>query len=146
MLVKYSLGLDVSSKDIKACLVSIDKEQSVKVKSSKTILNTKRVWTSYMNGSIGGVVLLKFLRQFAWKQLEFIMKPALIFFMKKVIRYQYYFLIKPNDICKFGFKSKNDNIDAKGLTRMGAEQKWNLGNHLCLFFERWKRDFSGTNF
>jgi transposase len=42
MIVKYSLGLDVSSKDIKACLTTIDHQQHVKVKSSKTILNSKK--------------------------------------------------------------------------------------------------------
>lgn len=41
MIIKYSVGLDVSSKDIKLCITSIDFSQDVKVLSRLTILNTK---------------------------------------------------------------------------------------------------------
>uniref|UniRef100_UPI00261F8C36 IS110 family transposase n=1 Tax=uncultured Polaribacter sp. TaxID=174711 RepID=UPI00261F8C36 len=42
MNLKYSVGLDVSSKKIDACISVIDQRQRVIVKSSKKILNTKK--------------------------------------------------------------------------------------------------------
>ena len=41
-MLKYSVGLDVSSKDIHACISAIDAEQRVKVISSKVINNTPK--------------------------------------------------------------------------------------------------------
>jgi hypothetical protein len=41
-MLKYSVGLDVSSKDIHACISAIDAEQKVKVISSKVINNTSK--------------------------------------------------------------------------------------------------------
>ena len=41
-MLKYSVGLDVSSKDIHACISAIDEEQNVKVISSKVINNTSK--------------------------------------------------------------------------------------------------------
>lgn len=42
IMLKYSVGLDVSSKDIHACISVIDAEQRVKVVSSKVINNTPK--------------------------------------------------------------------------------------------------------
>ncbi len=41
-MLKYSVGLDVSSKDIHACISAIDAEQKVTVISSKVINNTPK--------------------------------------------------------------------------------------------------------
>src|SRR5215203_5436768 len=41
-MLKYSVGLDVSSKDIHACISFIDLEQRVKVISSKVINNSPK--------------------------------------------------------------------------------------------------------
>lgn len=40
-MLKYSVGLDVSSKSINGCLSSIDKGQKVNVKSTQTFPNSK---------------------------------------------------------------------------------------------------------
>lgn len=124
MIVKYSLGLDVSSKDIKACLATIDHEQHVKVKSSKTIANTQK----------GMHELLAWIKKW-YSQSE---APLSVCMEATGVYHENcaYFLhdkgfsvsiVLPNKAKKYiqaiGIKSKNDSIDAKGLAQMGAEQK-----------------------
>ena len=46
MNLKYSVGLDVSSKKINACMSIIDEKQKVVVKSSCIIANTKKGFES----------------------------------------------------------------------------------------------------
>ena len=41
MYLKFSVGLDVSSKKVDACISTIDYNQTVKVKSSCSISNSK---------------------------------------------------------------------------------------------------------
>jgi transposase len=135
MIVKYSLGLDVSSKDIKACLATIDNEQHVKVKSSKTIANTKK----------GMNELLAWIKK--WYSdlgipLSVCMEATGVYHENCA-----YFLydngfnvsiVLPNKAKKYlqaiGIKSKNDTIDAKGLAQMGAEQKLEVWEPMGTFY------------
>ena len=124
MIIKYSVGLDVSSKDIKFCITSIDCSQEIKVLSRLTILNTKT----------------GFLQAVAWmNQWHKEKKIPLVLCMEATGVYHencaYFFydkgyrisVVLPNKSKKYlqclGLKSKNDEIDAQGLSQMGAEQK-----------------------
>jgi transposase len=124
MILKYSVGLDVSSKDIKFCITTIDYSQEVKVLSRLTILNTKA-------GFLQAIVWMN-----QWHKEK---KIPLVLCMEATGVYHencaYFFydkgyrvsVILPNKSKKYleclGLKSKNDEIDAEGLSQMGAEQK-----------------------
>ena len=128
MNLKYSVGLDVSSKKIDASISVIDERQKVVVKSSTQIANTKKGFENLEHW------ILKH------KKEEI---PVVVCMEATGIYHEncaYYLyekgfdtsIILPNKAKKYleaiGLKSKNDSIDAKGLAQMGAEQ--------CL--ERWQ--------
>lgn len=122
-MLKYSIGLDIASQKISACISIIDTLQKVTVKSTRTISNT----------------LAGFTELDSWIQKHFKDKsiPLVICMEATGIYYEncalYLFrkgytvsVILPNKAKKYmqslGLKSKNDTIDAKGLAQMGAEQ------------------------
>lgn len=127
MNLKYSVGLDVSSKKIDACMSIIDEKQKVVVKSSTQIANTKKGFEN--------------LEQWILKHKKEEI-PVVVCMEATGIYHEncaYYLfekgfgtsIILPNRAKKYleaiGLKSKNDSIDAKGLAQMGAEQcleKW----------------------
>ena len=128
MNLKYAVGLDVSSKKIDACMSIIDEKQRVVVKSSTQITNTRKGFEN--------------LAQWIIKHKKEDI-PVVICMEATGIYHEncaYYLfekgfdtsIILPNKAKKYleaiGLKSKNDSIDAKGLSRMGAEQ----------FLERWQ--------
>lgn len=123
MYLKFSVGLDVSSKKVDACISTIDYHQTVKVKSSCSISNSK---SGFLN-------LVKWIDK--WTKKESI--PIAICVEATGVYHEelaYYLdgagyrvsIILPNKAKKYlqsiGLKSKNDKIDAKGLAQMGAEQ------------------------
>ena len=134
MNLKYSVGLDVSSKKINACMSVIDDKQKVVVKSSTIICN-----------SLKGFATLE----------EWILKhkkeeiPVVVCMEATGIYHENcaYFMhakdfnvsiILPNKAKKYleaiGLKSKNDSIDAKGLSQMGAEQCLEFWQPMGTFF------------
>jgi transposase len=134
MNLKYSVGLDVSSKKIDASISVIDEKQKVTIKSSKKILNTKKGFESLKDWIIK-------------HQKETI--PVVICMEATGIYHEncaYYLydkgfsvsIILPNKAKKYleclGLKSKNDSIDAKGLSQMGAEQCLETWEPMGVFF------------
>ena len=122
MNLKYSVGLDVSSRKIDACISIIDERQKVVVKSSTQIANTRKGFEN--------------LEQWILKHRKEEI-PVVICMEATGIYHEncaYYLfekdfqvsIILPNKAKKYleaiGLKSKNDSIDAKGLAQMGAEQ------------------------
>jgi transposase len=128
MVLKISVGLDVSSKKVDACLSTIDNNQTVKVKSSLCIDNSK---SGFLN-------LIQWIQKWAKKEdvpMSICLEATGVYHENLA----YYLddagcqisIVLPNKAKKYlqslGLKSKNDKIDAKGLARMGAEQnlqKW----------------------
>lgn len=123
MNLKISVGLDVSSKKVDACISTIDHTQRVKVKSSCSIVNS----------NAGFLKLVQWIRK--WEDKATI--PIVICVEATGVYHEnlaYYLdnagyrvsIILPNKAKKYlqslGLKSKNDRIDAKGLAQMGAEQ------------------------
>ena len=123
MVLKYSVGLDVSSKDIKVCMSSIDEKQAVKVISTCTISNS-------LSGFKSLATWIKRLHKSAAQPVVVCMEATGVYHENCA----YYLhthdfsvsIILPNKAKKYlqaiGLKSKNDAIDAKGLAQMGAEQ------------------------
>ena len=134
MNLKYSVGLDVSSKKINSCISIIDDRQKVSVKSSSVISNT-------ING-------FKSLQDWISKHKKEDL-PVVICMEATGIYHEncaYYLfeqgfdvsIILPNKAKKYleaiGLKSKIDSIDAKGLSQMGAEQCLDTWQPMGTFF------------
>jgi transposase len=134
MNLKYSVGLDVSSKKINACISVIDEKQKVITKSSTVISNTLKGFSS--------------LEEWIIKHKKETI-PVVICMEATGIYHEncaYYLygkgfdvsIILPNKAKKYleaiGLKSKNDSIDAKGLSQMGAEQCLELWEPMGTFF------------
>ncbi len=134
MNLKYSVGLDVSSKKINACISVIDDKQKVIAKSSTVISNTLKGFSSLEEW------ILKHKKETI---------PVVICMEATGIYHEncaYYLygkafdvsIILPNKAKKYleaiGLKSKNDSIDAKGLSQMGAEQCLELWEPMGTFF------------
>lgn len=134
MNLKYSVGLDVSSKKINACISVIDEKQKVTVKSSTIITNTRK----------GFIALEQWIIKHKKESI-----PVVICMEATGIYHEncaYYLfenglavsIILPNKAKKYleaiGLKSKNDSIDAKGLAQMGGEQCLELWQPMGTFF------------
>ena len=124
MEMKYCLGLDLSKKDFKACLVSVDDQQETKVKASRTFLNRPS----------GFEQLWKWMEQKRKKSLPFdVVIEATGVYHENLSWYLHQksevniSIVLPNRskayMSSLGHKSKNDKVDAKGLAVMGATQK-----------------------
>jgi transposase len=134
-MAKYSIGLDVSSKKINACLSFIDDMQNVKVISSKVINNTKKGFEEL-------IIWGKKHRKDENYGLIIGMEATGIYYEECA----YYLFSKgysvvvvlPNKAKKYmqamGLKSKNDIIDAKGLAQMFAERQFDLWQPMGKFF------------
>jgi len=123
-MIKYSLGIDVASKKFDVCLSVIHIDQSIKIIGSR----------GFPNNDSGFSNLIEWLKKKHKNKdtpLVICMEATGIYYEKLAL-----FLsdaafdvsvILPNKAKKYlqslGLKSKNDKIDAKGLARMGAEQK-----------------------
>lgn len=124
MILKYSVGIDISFKTFSVCIVTYDDCQKIKVKGSKKFTNTKGGFNDFKNWYIS-----------KYKQPEI----AIHFCMEATGVYhenlahflhgegQRVAIILANKARKFldslGLKSKNDPIDARGLAQMGAERQ-----------------------
>lgn len=134
-MLKYSLGLDISSREIHCCLSTIDSRQKVTVKASRKIVNTTKgfrdleVWVTRH-----------------WKQKEV---PLVICMEATGVYYENCAIylsnagfsvsvLLPNYAKKYlqasGVKSKNDKIDAQGLAQMGAEKSLELWEPISEFY------------
>jgi transposase len=134
MNLKYSVGLDVSSKKINACISIIDEKQKVAVKSSCVIANTIKgfenlqEWINkHKKESIPVVVCMEATGIYH--------ENCAYYLFEKGFDVS---IILPNKAKKYleaiGLKSKNDSIDAKGLSQMGAEQCLETWQPMGTFF------------
>ena len=127
MILKYSVGLDVGSKQVHACISTIDHNQEVKVKSTCSIDNSRKGFL--------------FLKRWITKHSEEKSIPLVICIEATGVYHEnlsYYLvdegfnlsIVLPNKAKKYlqaiGIKSKNDKIHAIGLAQMGAEQNLKL--------------------
>ena len=135
MNLKYCVGLDIASKKIDVCISVIDDSQKVKVISSRSFVNsvagfkTMEEWVS---------------KNHKEKQVDLVLcmeatgvyhENCALYFFEKGFKTS---IILPNKakhyLISLGLKSKNDKIDARGLSRMGAEQCLGLWEPMGKFF------------
>lgn len=134
MNLKYSVGLDVSSKKINACFSIIDEKQKVIFKSSTVICNTLK----------GFSVLEEWILKHKKEVIPLVICMEATGIYHENCAYYLYekgfdvSIILPNKAKKYleaiGLKSKNDSIDARGLSQMGAEQCLELWEPMGTFF------------
>lgn len=135
MILKYSVGLDVSSKDLKANICTIDHQQSVKVKASGTFLNTidgfsklKQWITKHHKEKECSLCVCMEATGIYHEQCAYSLHSSgfrvSIILPTKAKRY----------LQSLGLKSKNDSIDARGLAQMGAEQQLTAWEPVGTFF------------
>lgn len=121
--LKYTIGADVSKKEIVCCLSTINEEQEVQVRATHKFVNSlqgfksmllwagkhmkERLPVNYVMEATG-----VYHERFAWF-LHQNDKTVCILLPNKAKSW-----LKAN-----GMKSKNDSIDAKGLAKIGAERK-----------------------
>ena len=135
MNLKYSVGLDIASKKIDICISVIDNNQMVKVVSSKSFLNTLNGFKDMEQWII---------KNHKEKEVQLVLcmeatgvyhENCALFFSERKYKTS---IILPNKakhyLISLGLKSKNDSIDAKGLSKMGAEQCLELWQPMGKFF------------
>jgi transposase len=125
--LKYSVGNDISKDKFDACISVIDSEQRVKIIASRTFDNLQwgfKEYYEWVNNKCKISIPVVFIMEATGIYYE-----SLAFFLHK--KGCYLSVVLPNKSKKYmqsiGFKSKNDKIDANGLSRMAAEQcleKW----------------------
>ncbi|MDP9079297.1 MAG: IS110 family transposase [Bacteroidota bacterium] len=134
-MLKYSLGIDISKKDIYACLSAIDAKQQVKVKAS----------SKFSNQTHGFKDLISWLNRHKKESdipLVTTMEATGVYYencalslFKAGFEVAVVLPTKAKNYMKaVGLKTKNDKIDAAGLARMGAEQCLELWCPLDEFF------------
>lgn len=128
MILKYSVAADISHKDFKSCIVTIDSEQQIKVKASRKFDNSASGFKAfkqwYEKNHKDSNIPMHFCMEATGVYHE-----ELAYFLhdeKKRVS-----ILLANNAKKFleslGQKTKNDKIDAQGLAQMGAERalkKW----------------------
>lgn len=134
-MLKYSLGMDASKKDIHVCLSVIDSKQQVKVKASSKFTNSFQGFTDLL------VWLNKHKKESDTPLVSVIEATGVyyegcaLFLFKAGLDVA---VVLPNKAKKYfealGLRSKNDKIDAAGLARMGAEQCLELWLPMNEFF------------
>jgi len=129
MNLKYSLGIDVDSKELEANLSVIDDKQEVKVVSSRKFPNT-------LSGFKKLVAWIKKHHKEKQVRLVVVMEASGVYHENcslYLYRAGYYVsIILANRANKYlemrGYKSKTDKLDAKGLAQMAASCAGVLSN------------------
>lgn len=134
-MIKYSIGVDISKKDFHACLSVIDNLQQVKVLRSRSFSNT-----------INGFKEFDKWIQLSCKQKDIpvvVVMEATGIYYENCALYLYKVgyrvsVILPNKAKKYiaalNIKTKNDQADARALSRMGAEQSLSLWEPMNGYF------------
>ncbi|MEO7048709.1 MAG: IS110 family transposase [Ferruginibacter sp.] len=134
-MFKYALGIDVSKKDIHVCLSVIDATQQVKVKASSKFTNREQGFKDLL-------VWLKRHKKESEIPLVNVIEATGVYYEACALHLFKTGLdvavVLPNKAKKYlqalGLRTKNDKIDAAGLSRMGAEQCLELWKPMDEFF------------
>lgn len=135
-LLKYSVGLDVSKEKINVCMVTIDREQHVKIKGSRCFANT-------CNGVEEFKSWLEKRHRHKAVSLVICMEVTGVYhetYACSLEQANYHVSLVVPTLARrymqsYGQISKNDKIDAEALARMGAERRlahWKPGSSYYL--------------
>jgi len=128
MILKYSVGNDISYKDFKSCILTIDDKQQVKVKASRKFDNSPSGFKAYKEWYEKNHRDRSIPMHFCLEATGVYHEELSYFIHGEGHRVS---IILANHSNKYleslGIKTKNDKIDARGLAQMGAERslkKW----------------------
>jgi len=134
-MLKYSVGIDISSNDFYACISVIDEAQKVKVKASRKFDNTLKGFEQLYQWLDKNHKQKKVPLFVCMEATGVYHEECALYLFQKGLKVS---IILPNKAKKYlqavGLKSKNDSIDAQGLSRMGAEQVLNLWQPMGNYF------------
>lgn len=132
---KYSVGLDVSAKEIHCCISFIDAMQNVTVKATRKVSNTAKgfseldTWMSRHHKQKDSPLVV------CMEATGIYFENCALFLHKAGYTVS---VILPNKAKKYlqasGLKSKNDRTDARGLAQMGAEKRLDSWSPMGEFF------------
>ena len=135
MNLKYSVGLDIASKKIDICISVIDSNQKVTVVSSKSFLNTLNGFKDMEQWIVKNHKEKEIPLVLCMEATGVYHENCALYFSEREYKTS---IILPNKakhyLISLGLKSKNDSIDAKGLSKMGAEQCLDLWQPMGKFF------------
>lgn len=135
IMIKYSVGIDVSAATLAWCLSTIDHQQQVKVLATGTVSNTT-------DGFKGLIRSIQAHRKDRHVPLVWLMEATGVYYENCALWLtkagEHVSVVLANKSKKYmeslGLKSKNDSIDARGLARMGAEQSLPRWQPMSEFF------------
>jgi len=129
MLLKYSVGIDMSMKSFTCCILTIDSEQSIKVKGSRKFANTLSGFKNFYDWSVKKHKEVEVPLVYCVEATG-VYHENLSFFLHDKNCSLSIILASTSSkyLASLGLKSKTDPIDAKGLAQMGAERKLTLWN------------------
>lgn len=135
MNLKYSVGLDIASKKIDVCMSVIDSNQRVVVVSSSSFLNTLKGFKDMEDWIVRKQKEKEVPLFLCMEATGVYHENCALYFSERKYNTS---IILPNKakhyLISLGLKSKNDSIDAKGLSKMGAEQCLELWQPMGKFF------------
>jgi transposase len=135
MNLKYSVGLDITSKKVDICLSVIDENQKVRVVSSTSFLNTLNGFKDMEEWIVKNHKEKAIQLVLCMEATGVYHENCALYFSEKKYKIS---IILPNKakhyLISLGLKSKNDSIDARGLSKMGAEQCLELWQPMGKFF------------
>lgn len=134
-MLKYSVGIDVSKASFHVCISTIDSKQVVRVQRSSTFFNNEKgfgelcAWITreHKDTSLPLVIVLEATGVYHERL-------AMFLYLKELA----VSIVLPNKARKYidstGTKTKNDSVDARALSRMGAERALDLWQPMGEFF------------
>jgi transposase len=134
-MIKYSIGVDISKTSFHACLSVIDNLQLVKVLRSGSFANssngfkdfTKWIESSHKDKSLPLIIVMEATGIYYENCALYLYKAG-----------YHVSVMLPNKSKKYiaalNIKTKNDKVDAKALSRMGAEQSLQLWEPMNGYF------------
>ena len=135
MNLKYCVGLDIAYKKIDICISVIDSNQRVSVLSSKSFLNILNGFKAIEDWIIKNHKEKAVPLVLCMEATGVYHENCALYFLER--KYKTSFIL-PNKakhyFISLGLKSKNDSIDAKGLSKMGAEQCLEVWQPMGTFF------------
>ncbi|WPR71904.1 IS110 family transposase [Flavobacterium sp. NG2] len=135
MILKYSVGLDVSSSKIDGSICVIDENQQVQFKSKITFNNTVSGFESLDSWITKWHKEMDLPLVVCMEATGVYHENCALYLFEKGYKLS---IVLPNKAKKYleclGLKSKNDSIDARGLAQMGAEQCLSLWEPLGRYY------------
>lgn len=122
-LLKFSVGTDISKDKFDACVSVIDDQQKVTIRASRTFKNNFKSFKDFLTWvnrhckqDLPVYHVMEATGVYYEKLAIFLFNNQCLISVVLPGKSKYY-------LKSIGLKTKNDKIDAKGLSRMGAEQK-----------------------